>query len=31
MKTITLILMLAFSLTGYAKESSAKTDAVVKK
>ena len=31
MKTITLILLLAFSLTGYAKDSSTKTDAVIKK
>ena len=31
MKTITLILLLAFSLTGYAKDSSTKTDAAVKK
>ena len=31
MKTITLILLLAFSLTGYAKDSSTKTDATVKK
>ena len=31
MRAITLILLLAFSLTGYAKDSSTKTDAAVKK
>ena len=31
MKAIALTLMMAFSLTGYAKEPSTKTDAVIKK